>query len=79
MPAVGVVVEMWERSDGEDEEEAEGIESEAGEGEGEGMWVRVKWFQRVREVPRMMHQRLGGLADPVSELRRVPGRESCPS
>ena len=76
LPAVGVVVEMWERGGDEDDEEGdggEGIEEEIGEGEGKGMWVRVKWFQRVRECPRMMQTRLGGLSDPVS-LTPLSGR-----
>ena len=64
-------------SEEEEEEKSEsdlgGVEGEAegrGDGreekEGVGMWVRVKWFQRVREVPSMMHQRLGGVGDKVS-------------
>lgn len=80
LPAVGVVVEMWEREEeeGGSEDEEEGSESDLGgvdgeaegrdgvEKEGKGMWVRVKWFQRVREVPSMMQSRLGGVGDKVS-------------
>lgn len=69
---------MWEREEEEgasEEEEEDKSESDLGGVEGEaegreqkeavGMWVRVKWFQRVREVPSMMHQRLGGVGDKV--------------
>jgi hypothetical protein len=87
LPGIGVLVEMWERSaseEGEDDEEKDedetgkkAREEEEGEGEGEGMWVRIKWFQRIKELPEVMRRRLaaeagkGGVVDPVCSFSLV--------
>lgn len=78
LPAVGVIIEMWERlpPPEKEDDEMEKVEGEDDEDEdvaleSEGMYVRVKWFQRIKELPRVMQDRVGGLNDPVSNGRCV--------
>lgn len=70
LPAVGVIVEMWERIADEDAApDSEPLDPEAAEEEPGEKYVRVKWFQRVKELPSMMAVRLKQAgSDPDTQL-----------
>jgi len=70
LPAVGVIVEMWERIADEDAAPDDGpVNPEVADEEPGEKYVRVKWFQRVKELPSMMAVRLKRAgSDPDTQL-----------